>query len=337
MDDFDDFDDILDDLLDDDAEPEEVDEEEEDGEELPEEVTDHVEEDSLDAAMNAPEEPPVSPPANATPVKPMDYTKTDNVISNLPSAKKKETLLTTTTSSTPATVATAESASPVSSKSSISTLSTPKMASLPSTQRRTTPAPLTSRLSTTRTESPMRITKPTKPTTTTRTTPSTTTRSYTSATSSHASRPTKTNTTTSRPKPAAPKKSTPSSSSTYQSRSPTRPLNLSVANKPTKAWLARQGLLPGQSNPTGQKRPGDKLSKINVKRPKLDHHGITPTSIPNRPTKAWLAKIAATQEKQMAQPKFSSGMLQTPNGQTFCYRAGGRRYKNGSANPQRRH
>lgn len=77
----------------------------------------------------------------------------------------------------------------------------------------------------------------------------------------------------------------------------TVPLNLGVANRPTKAWLAKQGLLPGQNMEDssfgllGFKRPGDKLSKADAKRAKHHHRTVR---IPDRPTKAWSSKIAAT-------------------------------------------
>jgi len=118
---------------------------------------------------------------------------------------------------------------------------------------------------------------------------------------------------------------------------PTIPLNLGVANRPTKAWLAKQGLLPGQKTEDcslrpGFKRPGDKLNKVDVKRTKYHHQNIPVSSIPNRPTKAWLAKVAATQAQKEKLETFdkkgrfyNSEAMQTPNGQAFLYQNVGSR------------
>jgi len=149
---------------------------------------------------------------------------------------------------------------------------------------------------------------------------------------------------------------TPSPRSSYRSnkrrssssRKPTVPLNISLANRPTKAWLARHGQLPGQKdarlppssspwNNSNGKRTGDSLfpnHNITTKRHKKWHCTVPVESVPNRPTKSWLAKVEASRtiqdrlEQQRQQglgfdapcPYFQSNhTLQTPNGQFFHY------------------
>lgn len=58
-------------------------------------------------------------------------------------------------------------------------------------------------------------------------------------------------------------------------RKPTVPLNVSLANRPTKAWLAKHGQLPGQKdaeielNPTGKRARENHLLPSNNKRQKV--------------------------------------------------------------------
>ncbi|CAJ1954181.1 unnamed protein product [Cylindrotheca closterium] len=129
-------------------------------------------------------------------------------------------------------------------------------------------------------------------------------------------------------------------------RKPTVPLNISLANRPTKAWLAKQGQLPGQrdavvddgSSSMRKRTAGDDMAGGHNKRQKKWHKTVPIETDSTRPTKSWLAKVEASRAIQdrlrqhrqhqpsrmdfstTACPYFESTQtLQTPNGQFFIY------------------